>query len=163
MAQKAIFLVTLGAVLGCGLMAGIFFTFSAFAMRALAALPPAQGMAAMKAINVAILNPLFFALFFGTTAACLFALIEGLSHRSVPGAAFLWAGSLLYLAGGFGVTTAFNVPLNDALAATSGHESARVWADYLTHWTAWNHVRTVASLAATACFALALSLRAAGP
>lgn len=56
---KAIFWVTLGAVLGCGLMAGLFFAFSVCVMKALSQLAPEKGMAAMQAINVAILNPLF--------------------------------------------------------------------------------------------------------
>jgi uncharacterized membrane protein len=31
-------------------------------------------------------------------------------------------------------------------------EGERLWADYLESWTAWNHVRTVASLGAAALF-----------
>ena len=34
-------------------------------------------------------------------------------------------------------------------------EAATVWADYLTRWTRWNHVRTVACFVAAACFTLA--------
>ncbi len=40
------------AVLGSGLVAGIFFAFSSFVMRALGQLRENQGIAAMKAINV---------------------------------------------------------------------------------------------------------------
>jgi uncharacterized membrane protein len=61
-------------------------------------------------------------------------------------------GSLLYVIGTFLVTMVCNVPLNDALAVadpTSG-DGARLWAGYLTNWTFWNHVRTVAALAAAA-------------
>jgi uncharacterized membrane protein len=32
-----------------------------------------------------------------------------------------------------------------------------VWTHYLSVWTAWNHVRTVASLAAAAAFILAFA------
>ena len=39
------------SALGCGLIAGVFFAFSAFVMKALALLPPAQGIAAMQSIN----------------------------------------------------------------------------------------------------------------
>jgi uncharacterized membrane protein len=31
-----------------------------------------------------------------------------------------------------------------------------LWKRYLTEWTAWNHLRTAASLAAAAAFILAL-------
>jgi hypothetical protein len=42
---------TLVSALGCGLMAGDFFAFSTFLMKALARLPTAQGIAAMQSIN----------------------------------------------------------------------------------------------------------------
>ena len=38
---------TLIAAIGCGLVAGVFFAFSSFVMKALARLQPAQGVAAM--------------------------------------------------------------------------------------------------------------------
>ena len=50
---------TLCAALGCGLMAGVFFAFSAFIMKALTRLPPRDGIAAMQSMNVAVLNPWF--------------------------------------------------------------------------------------------------------
>jgi len=49
--QNLIFILTLVSALGCGLIAGVFFAFSAFVMKALARLPPAQGIAAMQSIN----------------------------------------------------------------------------------------------------------------
>jgi hypothetical protein len=42
---------TLGTALGCGLLAGVFFAFSAFVMPALRRLPASQGIAAMQSIN----------------------------------------------------------------------------------------------------------------
>jgi uncharacterized membrane protein len=66
-----LFAVKLLSALGCGLMAGLFFAFSVSVMRALAALPSAAGLAAMQSINVAIINPMFLAAFFGTAVACL--------------------------------------------------------------------------------------------
>jgi uncharacterized membrane protein len=52
----------------------------------------------------------------------------------------------------------FNVPLNDTLAAVSpdNAEGASLWRNYLEVWTRWNHVRTVTSTGALACFMLAL-------
>lgn len=161
--EKLFFPVTVGAVVGCGLMAGIFFAFSAFVMKAFARLSADQGIAAMQSVNAAILNPIFFTAFFGTAAVCLLALICAFWHWHDPGAGYLLAGALFYLVGSFLVTVVFNVPLNDALASVvpASRDGANVWASYLSKWTAWNHVRTVAALAATASFALALYYRAA--
>jgi uncharacterized membrane protein len=57
------------------------------------------------------------------------------------------------------VTMVFNVPLNDSLAAVdpSGSGAAPVWAGYLRDWTFWNHVRTVASGAASILFTIAIA------
>ena len=48
------------------------------------------------------------------------------------------------------VTMWFNVPRNNKLArlTPTAPEAISVWRDYLITWTAWNHVRTIASLAA---------------
>jgi uncharacterized membrane protein len=145
------------AALGSGLIAGLFFAFSVSVMRALARLPEKQGIAAMQAINVAILNPVFLVAFFGTAAASAISLATSLLAWQAPRALWLLVGSLCYLLGSLLVTIQFNVPLNKALASVpaGSPEAARLWAKYLTRWTAWNHVRTVASLAATAAFILA--------
>ena len=37
-------------------------------------------------------------------------------------------------------------------------EAAGYWAKYVTTWTAWNHVRTIAALAAAALLTVALSV-----
>lgn len=146
------------AALGSGLMAGVFFAFSAFVMTALGRLPPAGGIAAMQSINVAVLNPWFFAVFFGTAGACLLLIVVVLFNWSHPGDAFLLAGSLAYLGGSVLVTVVRNVPLNQSLAAVKPDsvEGAALWTRYLSTWTAWNHVRTVGSLAAAALFILGL-------
>ena len=44
-------LATFLLALGCGLVAGVFFAFSTFVMKALGKLPPAQGVAAMQSIT----------------------------------------------------------------------------------------------------------------
>ena len=54
---------TFFATLGCGLMAGLFFTFSNFVMKGLGNLSPVKGIAAMQSINLAVLNPLFLTIF----------------------------------------------------------------------------------------------------
>lgn len=66
------------AALGAGLVAGIFFAFSTFVMKALNLLPPAQGIAAMQSINIAVINPWFMTPFFGTAAACVILVVLSL-------------------------------------------------------------------------------------
>jgi uncharacterized membrane protein len=81
-----------------------------------------------------------------------------------PSSIYLLAGSVLYLAGTIGVTTAFNVPRNDALAAITpaSAEASAFWTAYVSGWTAWNHVRTATALAASALLIVALYLQRAG-
>ncbi len=161
--DKLLFGLTLFAALGCGLMAGFFFAFSVCVMKALARRPPAEGIAAMQSINVAVINPVFLAAFLGTAAACVLAMISSLLRWHVPGALYLLVGGALYLVGSFLVTMVFNVPRNDALAAVdpASADGARLWASYLANWTAWNHIRAAAALAAAASLIIALSYRAA--
>jgi uncharacterized membrane protein len=156
--DQLLFALTLLCLLGCGLIAGAFFAFSTFVMKALARLPPAQGIAAMQSINVVVLNPWFLGVFLGTAAACVLASIVSLVRWQQSNAAFLLTGALLYLVGTFIVTIVANVPRNDALAKAvpSDKDSAAAWAAYVRSWSFWNHVRTLAALAATASFSVAL-------
>jgi uncharacterized membrane protein len=153
------------AALGCGLMAGFFFAFSAVVMKALADLPPAQGIAAMQSINVAVINPWFMVAFFGTAVACALLAVSSpfIWHR--PGVIYQLVGSLLYLVGSILVTILFNVPRNDALAVAdpASADGAILWAGYVTGWTAWNHLRSAACLAAAASLTVAVYLQARGP
>ena len=151
---------TILAAVGCGLMAGLFLVFSICVVRALSRLPTAAGAAAMQSINVTIRNPVFGALFFGTAAACFaVGLVSILSWPS--GSSFALAGSVIYLTGGLVVTFAFNIPLNNRLERSdpTTDEGAGTWDDYVTSWTAWNHVRTVTSMAAATLLTIAASTR----
>ena len=125
---------------------------------ALAQLAPPEGVAAMQRINVVVINPLFLSVFMGTAALSAACIGLALLRWHDSGAAWRLAAGLLYLAGCFGVTMAFNVPRNDALAALrrEGAEAAAYWPRYVAEWTRWNHVRTAAALAGAACAAVAL-------
>jgi uncharacterized membrane protein len=163
--NSMLFVLTFLAALGSALIAGIFFAFSTFIMGALGRLPAAQGISAMQSINVVVINPWFFAAFFGTAAACALLAVAALFTWQQPGSAALLAGALLYLVGTFLATIVFNVPLNNALAAVSpdSAEGAGLWTRYLSTWTNWNHVRTVAALAAAALLTAALCLQSRAP
>ncbi|QDZ01185.1 DUF1772 domain-containing protein [Nitratireductor mangrovi] len=151
-------ILVLAALLGSALMGGLFFAFSTAVMGALGRLEPAAGIAAMQRINEVIQNPVFFLAFFGPALLAITIGVAALAGWSEGRGLPLIAGSVIYLTGIIAVTVLFNVPMNNALAAAdpASAEGARIWADYLARWTAWNHVRTVAGLAATACFALGL-------
>jgi uncharacterized membrane protein len=155
-------ILTLASAIGASLVAGFFFAFSTTVMKALGALPPAQGVAGMQSINVVVINPWFFAAFFGVALLSLVLIGAALFRWSDPRAVYWLIGGVLYVAGTIVVTMVFNVPRNNVLArlAADSAEGARYWADYLSTWTAWNHVRTVAPLAASIVFALALRVRA---
>lgn len=148
--ENFIFVLTLFAVLGSGLIAGVFFIFSVAIMRALERVP--NGMAAMQSINVVILNPMFLSAFMGTAFLCIVLVMVSIERWEQPGSVWVLSGCLLYIIGSIGVTMAFNVPLNNALAAVKPENAEGVWANYLSTWTFWNHVRTVASLGAAASF-----------
>jgi uncharacterized membrane protein len=145
------------AVIGAGLNAGLFFIFSVCIMAALARLPAEQGIAAMQAINVVILNPLFLLAFMGTAVLALILVAGGFVYGG-PARFYLIAGGLLFLGGVILVTMIVNVPMNNALDALQpgSEEAARLWSSsYLVDWVRWNHVRTLSSIGALVCFVMA--------
>lgn len=162
-----LFPLAFAAALGCGLIAGTFFAFSTFVMKALASVSAERGIAAMQSINVVVLNPLFLGVFVGTAALCLVLAALALVRWAQPGAAWLLIGSVLYLFGNLFVTRAFNIPLNNSLAqlepsaAGSATELATSWQAYVRDWTRWNHVRTITALLGAAAFTGALCRMAA--
>ncbi|MET9497513.1 anthrone oxygenase family protein [Streptomyces sp. NPDC006552] len=153
-------LVVLGA-LWCGLSAGVFVAFSTFVLRGLGALPAAQGIAAMNAVNAAALNPAFMAVFLGAALLCAVIAVVTFVLWPDEGTVELLLGCALYLVGSFGVTVLANIPRNEALAALAGSEAAEssgaYWRTYLRAWGRWNHLRGAAALAASALFVLALT------
>jgi uncharacterized membrane protein len=158
-------LLTLGllwfSAIGCGLLAGLYFAFSTFIMTALGRIDQAAGISAMNAINVDILRSLFLPLFLATTLSS--AALAGLAifRWSEAGAVAMLVGGVLYVLGMFVVTMVFNVPLNDALAASDPNSAAAatLWTRYLSDWTFWNHVRTITSTGAFALFIVAIAAR----
>src|SRR5687768_7873981 len=126
-------------------------------MKALRELAAAEGVRAMRAINVAVINPWFLGLFVGMAGVSVLAGGLAVARWGSAGAGWMLAGGLIYLLGGFGVTLVFNVPLNDALARGSvDHAEAEArWREYVARWTRWNHVRTAAGIVAAALFVVA--------
>lgn len=145
--------------LGAGLVAGVFFAFSNFVMKALGQLPAEQGVAAMQRINGVVLNPAFLGLFIGTAAVAGLCGAGAVMVWGSPRATLLLLAAVCYLVGCFGVTAALNVPRNERLARmeADGADAAAYWPVYRREWLLWNHVRTAASAVAAiaATFSLA--------
>ena len=112
----------------------------------------------MQSINLVAVTPVFMAALFGTAAASVALGGWALVDRNDPAGPWLLAGSACYLLGTIGLTIAYHVPRNNALAALRPQlaEAAGRWARYVAEWTRWNHLRAAASLAAALLFTLAL-------
>jgi uncharacterized membrane protein len=157
--SDALTILTIAGALGSGLVGGVFFAFSTFVMRALARLAPPDGIAAMQAINVTVITPLFMLALFGTAVLGAVLAVWGALELGQDHGPYLLAGGALYVAGVVGTTMTYNVPRNDALAAAGPRDpaAAELWERYLSEWTAGNHVRTVAGLAAAVLLMLAIA------
>ncbi len=156
----------LSGVTGAGLLSGLYFIFSFCVMWALNEQTPASAIATMNTINVVIVNPPFIVVFMGTPLVCAWLLYrctkEGISES--PDNAYAAAGALVLLVGEFVLTLAVHIPKDDALAAYapgSAGDDAATWAEFYTTWTAWNHVRMLASIVTVGLLSWALHLRSA--
>ncbi|MFJ8791197.1 DUF1772 domain-containing protein [Streptomyces sp. NPDC102462] len=147
-----------GVVLGAatvatGLVAGVFYIFACAVMPALRRSGDRVFVEVMRNINDVIQNPVFFLSFMG---ALVLTAVSAWQLRHTPAARWARAGLAAY-ALAFLVTVAFNVPLNDALAA-AGTPAAALRDRFEDPWVAWNAVRALLSTAATACLTRALVL-----
>ena len=148
------------AILAYALVGGVFLAFSDFIMRSLAY---SGGPAAMRVINREVFRWVFMTLFLGMAAASLGITGYAAVYLGGPAGTLLMTAGLVYLAGCFGVTVFFNVPMNEALAGMDPSSDAMqdYWTGiYLPRWTLWNTVRTVACIVSAALLLLALSLMA---
>lgn len=157
---------TVAAVLGSGIVAGVLLSFSSFMVRTLRELSAADGIRVMQSINRTIVRSPFILAFIGTTLLSGTLIIFGgvLAARDAEEAAaapWLIAGGAVYLLGVFLVTALFNVPRNTALDRVDpgSADGQAVWRDYLKTWVRWNHVRTVAACASVVLFSVALAVR----
>jgi uncharacterized membrane protein len=151
-------------IFGSGILSGLYFIFSFCVMKALNAQPPASAIATMNTINAVIVNPPFMAVFMGTPLVCALLLRSCVKEASATRDSKLTAaGALVLLLGEFLLTLAVHIPKNDALAAyvLGSGSDVSTWADYYTSWTAWNHVRMLASMASVGLLSSALPLRTA--
>ena len=104
------------SILAYALVAGVFLAFSDFIMRSLAITGGVGGVEAMQVINREVFRWIFMTLFLGMAGVSI--LIAGYAWVGLNGPAglLMMLAALVYLFGCFGVTVAFNVPMNQALA-----------------------------------------------
>jgi uncharacterized membrane protein len=114
-------------------MVGLYFIFSNTVMRVLAT--HHNGAEVMNGINAVILNPLFLFLFAVSGAAGVYFFWFHTGFQALSG--------LVFFIGTTVVTMLFNVPLNNKLKDAGSEHIASIWAEYLTRWVKWNHVRTI--------------------
>jgi uncharacterized membrane protein len=108
--------IMLGAVVLTGLSAGLFYAWSVSVIPGTQKVMDTTYLETMQSINRAILNPAFFAVFFGSL---VFLSIGSIYEFQTNGTVFwlLLGASISYLIGTLGVTGLGNVPLNDQLDA----------------------------------------------
>ena len=145
------------SAIGSGLVAGVFFAFSTFVMRSLAKLPAPMGIAAMQSINVYAPNPLFMLALFGTAGTSVAAAVVAIADWGEPYAVYTVIAAAVYLVSVV-LTMVYHVPRNNALDKLEPNDPSAVahWERYVAEWTAANHIRTIAPLAAAILFTLAL-------
>ena len=154
------------AVLAYALVGGVFLAFSDFIMRSLSLTSGHGGAEAMQVINREVFRWVFMALFLGMAAVSV--LIAGYAWIALSGPAgtLIGVAALVYLVGCFGVTVAFNVPMNEALAGMDLAEASTqsYWrGTYLPRWTFWNSVRTGAAALSAALLLFGLLWMAQSP
>jgi uncharacterized membrane protein len=132
------------AAFATALIAGFFYTYSISVMPGLEAADPAAAIQAMQGINAVIRTPVFAFAFFGSFAFPIVA--AALSRQWSVGLPLIGA-AIVYGAGCLALTFFVHVPMNDALAVVSATpaDAPAIWRGYAGPWTAWNHLRAIAS------------------
>ena len=147
---------TIVAALGCGVVAGVFFAFSAFVMKGLDRLPAERSVGAMRGINAAAPAPAFMVVLFGTGLACGVLVFMSFFVGGGPSDFYLLVGGTLYLISAIGLTVFYHVPQNEALDRIEPGGVEAHWPRYVAGWTAWNHLRFAGALVASASLVTAL-------
>lgn len=144
-------LILLATALTTALIAGLFYAYFCSVNPGLSRLPDTEYLASMQAINLAIVNPVFLLSFLGPLL--LLPLSTYLQFQISVSTRFwlLLAATILYYAGGFGVTVFGNIPLNDALAgldlgAATPELVARERVKFENPWNRLHNLRTLACI-----------------
>ncbi len=158
----------IAATLWFGAVFGFFFAWVCSTMWGLDSIDPRAAIEAMNGMNASVRNPVFFTAFFLTPLVGAVAAALCWSSGAGRAALLLVIAVVLHVLGIIVFTQAFNLPLNQGLAArgvpATLEEARLVWAEYSVPWQTYNLIRAVVSgigLALAAGAALLLG-RAAG-
>lgn len=151
---------TIAALVGAAMNAGVLFSFSTFTMSGLKRLAPAAGAAAMQEINREAPKPPLMSLFLGTGVVSVALIINTMGSIDDAASPYRLAAGALYLVGVILVTGLYHVPRNNKLDRVDPASSygQRYWEIYSHKWVRMNHVRTVAPAIAAVLLALSLSV-----
>ena len=163
--STTVFLVLQLSILAYALVAGVFLAFSDFIMRSLAITGGIGGVEAMQVINREVFRWIFMTLFLGMAVVSLVVAAYAWVGLDGPAGVLIPLAALVYLIGCFGVTVAFNVPMNQALAGMelSSEATRDYWLQtYVPRWTFWNSIRTGAATLSAALLLFGLLWMAQG-
>jgi len=139
-----------GSVVLTGLSAGLFYAWAVSVIPGTQKVPDNTYLETMQSINRAILNPVFFLVFFGSLV-CLSvtSIYEYHTNKWVFGV--LVASSIFYLVGTVGVTGLGNVPLNNQLEVLklteiSPQKMAAFRKFYESSWNRLHFIRTASAV-----------------
>ncbi len=150
---------TIAALVGAGLNAGVFFSFSTFTMSGLKRLSPEMGAAAMQEINREAPKAPLMILMFGTALVSLVLIVaEAGDFATEVSARYQVAAGILFLVSVIVLTGTYHVPRNNRLDKLDAHsaQGQKYWEIYQRQWTRMNHVRTVVPAAAAILLAISL-------
>ncbi|MGW6744032.1 anthrone oxygenase family protein [Streptomyces sp. NPDC055025] len=135
------------SVISTGLFAGNFLIFQTGVMPALARLTDEQFVPAMRRINELVPRPLFLLTFFAIVGFPIAALAIPVDGRSDNQKWLLVAGLVCAVLNHF-ITIGGNVPLNNALAASTSSPDSVARRSFESRWNACHRARTLFSVAA---------------
>jgi uncharacterized membrane protein len=155
-------IILLVTVVFIGLSAGLFFAWQVSVIPGTILLKDRPYLEVMQSINKAILNPLFFTVFFGSVVLLSIASIyEFHSNKVVFG--LMLSSAITYMVGTVLVTGLGNVPLNDQLEALkiaemNSKEIAQFRKFYESNWNKLHLWRTVFAVLSFCMAVLAITI-----
>lgn len=158
MAPSWLLIITQISTIACALVSGVFLAFSEFIMHALDKSERPASVEVMQVINREVFRTFFMVCLIGMSALSLALCIYASLALSGPSASWIMAGGIIYLLAVFGVTLAFNVPMNTHLHRLDyqSADAKTYWeVTYFPHWTLWNHARTIGAGTAAVCYLIA--------
>ncbi|WP_257668956.1 anthrone oxygenase family protein [Parapedobacter tibetensis] len=154
-------LLYLASIALTGLLAGLFYGYQCSVINGLGRLNDKAYLLAFRSINKAILNPVFFLSFMGSLfilAISTFVFYKTGDTQILP---YVVTSLIIYAIGVFGITVAFNVPLNESLASSdintlSANQLKEMRLQFEGTWNKWHLIRTIASIASFICLIIPL-------